>query len=77
MAEIAPIHHGVDRSEHVLCTGCNTSVYPTGRQRVPISQLCPACVGMTLTRFAVHKILSNLWKGKGVSDYSDGENITC
>jgi hypothetical protein len=31
------------RRESVVCTGCNTSVYPTGRRWVPISQLCLAC----------------------------------
>jgi hypothetical protein len=32
-----------NRRATVLCTGCNQSVYPTGRRWNPISQLCVSC----------------------------------
>jgi hypothetical protein len=37
------IHANALRRRTVLCTGCNTSIYPTGRRWKPISQLSLVC----------------------------------
>jgi hypothetical protein len=37
------VHTNAQQQGTVLCTGCNSSVYPTGRHWKPISQLCLAC----------------------------------
>jgi hypothetical protein len=45
MPPLTSIHANALHRRTVLCqcTGCNTSVYPTGRRWKPISQLCLAC----------------------------------
>jgi hypothetical protein len=43
MPPLTSIHANPLHRRTVLCTGCNTSVYPTRHRWKPISQLCLAC----------------------------------